>query len=98
MTILNRQNLNYRRSPGVVTEEVQRVILVMEGKMKCIEIQEALGLRHEVHFRNAYLVPALEINCIAMTNPDKPTSSRQKYYLTEKGVKLKADLVKTKHL
>ena len=79
-----------------VTEEVERVILVMQGEMKRIEIQHVLGLRHENHFREAYLLPALKANCIAMTNPDNPKSSQQKYRLTNKGLKLQAHLLKLK--
>jgi len=36
-------------------------------------------------FRNQVLSPLLEENLIEMTIPDKPTSSNQKYRLTEKG-------------
>jgi ATP-dependent DNA helicase RecG len=53
--------------------------------MKRIELQEALGLRHEDYFREAYLVPALAAGLIEMTIPDKATSSKQKYRLTDKG-------------
>jgi hypothetical protein len=73
-----------------------RVVLVMQGEMKRVEIQNALGLRHENYFREAYLLPALQANCIAMTNPDKPKSSRQKYRLTDKGIALQAHLLKMK--
>ncbi len=68
-----------------VTGEVERVVLVMQGEMKRIDIQNALGLHHEDYFRQAYLIPALQAHCVAMTIPDKPKSSRQKYCLTDKG-------------
>lgn len=64
----------------------------MHGEMKRIEIQRALGLHHEDYFCEACLIPALQANCIAMTIPDKPKSSRQKYRLTDKGFKLQTDL------
>ena len=70
------------------------MVLVLEGTMKRTEIQARLGLRHEDHFREAYLVPALEAGYVAMTIPDKPRSSRQKYRLTAKGQSLKAALRK----
>jgi len=70
---------------GEVTGEVERLLLVTRGEMKRIELQEALGLRHEDYFREAYLVPALEAGLIEMTIPDKPRSSKQKYRLTETG-------------
>ena len=49
------------------------------------ELQEALGLKHEDHFRNAYLVPALDAGLVEMTIPDKPRSSKQRYRLTDEG-------------
>ncbi len=70
---------------GEVSEEVQRLVLVMAGDMRRIEMQEALELRHEDHFRDAYLKPALEQEFIEMTLPDKPTSNKQQYRLTKKG-------------
>ena len=36
-------------------------------------------------FRNQVLNPLLKENFIEMTIPDKPTSSKQKYRLTDKG-------------
>jgi hypothetical protein len=47
-----------------------------------------LGLKHEDHFRKAYLVPALKAGLIEMTIPDKPRSSKQKYRLTDMGRKV----------
>jgi len=81
----------------VVTDEVQKLIFVVDDEMKRKEIQDALGLKHEVHFRDAYLTPAMEAKVIEMTIPDKPTSSKQKYRLTSKGIvlaeKLKEDKI-----
>ncbi|MDD5306231.1 MAG: ATP-binding protein [Deltaproteobacteria bacterium] len=70
---------------GEVTGEVARLILVMNGTMKRQEIQAILGLKHEDHFRGAYLVPALDAGFIEMTIPEKPTSRLQRYRLTPKG-------------
>ena len=75
---------------GEVAGEVARVVLVLEGSMKCTEIQARLGLRHEDHFRDAYIVPALEAGYATMIIPDKPRSRGQKYRLTAKGQSLKA--------
>ena len=58
----------------------------MSGEMKRSEIQQALGLKHEDHFRDAYLLPALALGVVEMTQPDKPRSSRQRYRLTPKGM------------
>jgi hypothetical protein len=69
---------------GEVTGEVHRLLKVLVGEMKRTDIQEALALRHEDYFREAYLIPALTAG-IEMTIPGKPTSSKQKYRVTEKG-------------
>lgn len=79
---------------GEVTGEVQRVVLVLQGEMKRAEIQHALGLRHEDYFREAYLLPALQADCVAMTIPEKPRSSLQRYRLTQKGEALRERLLK----
>lgn len=62
-----------------------RLLRAISGEMKRSEIQKALSLKHEEHFRKAYLTPALEAELIEMTIPDKPQSSRQRYRLTAKG-------------
>jgi len=53
--------------------------------MKRREIQAALELKHEDHFREAYLLPALELGGIEMTFPDKPRSPKQRYRITPQG-------------
>ena len=70
---------------GEVTGEVRRLLAVMSGDMKRTEIQQALGLKHEDHFRKVYLLPSLALRAIEMTQPDKPRSSSQRYRLTQQG-------------
>ena len=49
-----------------VTGEV-RLLRVMSGEMTRQHLQEALGLKHENHLREAYLIPALRSGLIEMT-------------------------------
>ena len=70
---------------GEVTGEEIRLLRAMSGEMTRQRIQEALGLKHEDHFRHAYLLPALRAGLIEMTIPDKPRSSKQRYRLTSAG-------------
>jgi len=71
---------------GEVTGEVTRLLEVLvRGPLARKALQEALGLRHEDHFRAVYLVPALEQGLVEMTVPDKPNSRLQKYRLTAVG-------------
>ena len=69
----------------LATGEVVRLISAVNGDMRRQELQELLGLKHEDHFREAYLKPALEAGLIEMTVPDKPRSRLQKYRLTNRG-------------
>ena len=70
---------------GEVTGEVACLLAVINGPMKRQEIQDTLGLKHEEHFREACLIPALHAGLIEMTIPDKPRSRLQKYRLTRTG-------------
>ena len=65
-----------------------RLLRALSGEMARLDIQEALGLKHEGHFRKVYLTPALEAGLIEMTIPDKPRSSKQRYRLTAAGSEL----------
>ena len=48
-------------------------------------LQGALGLADREHFRQTYLLPALDAGLIEMTLPDKPNSRSQRYRLTALG-------------
>jgi ATP-dependent DNA helicase RecG len=67
-----------------VTPEV-RLMAALTGEMSRQQLQAALGLKDDEHFRTAYLVPALRSGLVEMTHPGKPRSSRQRYRLTDKG-------------
>lgn len=68
-----------------VTTEVGRVLEAIRGEVSRRDLQIALGLKNDEHFRKAYLLPALETDYIEMTLPEKPNSRLQKYRLTKKG-------------
>ena len=44
-------------------------------------LMEKLGLKTKEGFRRNYLHPAIEMNLIQMTMPDKPNSRNQRYVL-----------------
>ena len=49
------------------------------------ELMVVVGKTNRNRFRNQEIKPLLEAGWLAMTIPDKPTSSRQKYRITEEG-------------
>ena len=52
---------------------------------KSSEIMELIGLKHWKTFQTNYLNPLLQQGLLAMTIPEKPTSSKQRYITTEAG-------------
>jgi predicted HTH transcriptional regulator len=77
-----------------VTPQVQDLVTVLDGYMNTKEIREKLGLSDREYFRLNYLKPALELGYIAteFANPNHP---KQRYYLTEKGMQVKAIALNT---
>jgi ATP-dependent DNA helicase RecG len=47
----------------------------ISGVMSRAEIQAALGLKGRANFEERYLKPAIEMELIDMTRPDRPRSS-----------------------
>jgi predicted HTH transcriptional regulator len=65
----------------------QVVLLALAREPKPIsDLMAVVGWRHRTKFRDKLLRPLLDSGLIAMTEPDKPTSSRQRYVTTELGI------------
>ena len=70
-----------------VTDEVAKLLAIAaRGEQTRRALQDALGLKHIPHFREAYLLPALATGYLEMTLPDQPNSRLQSYRLTDKGL------------
>lgn len=65
-------------------ETVQKLLEVMEYEIPYTgnALMEKLGLKAKEGFRRNYLHPAIEMNLIRMTIPDKPNSRNQRYVRT----------------
>lgn len=50
-----------------------------------VEFMDALGWKDRTKFRQRFVRPLLEAGLLAMTVPDKPRSSNQRYIITELG-------------
>jgi len=78
---------------GEVTGEVCKLLRVLDlCSLTRTEAQAALELKSQANFRERYLGPTLKLGLIARTIPDKPTSSKQKYRLTDAGKRLLASM------
>ncbi|TVQ84514.1 MAG: Fic family protein [Chromatiaceae bacterium] len=67
------------------TPQVERLLRGIRGEMSREALQQALGLQDRKSFRERYLAPALELDLIEMSVPDKPSSRLQRYRLTDLG-------------
>jgi predicted HTH transcriptional regulator len=68
-----------------VTPEVARLLRACCRPKTRRELQDQLRLKDDDHFRLAYILPALTLDFVEMTIPEKPNSRLQKYRLTAKG-------------
>ncbi len=50
-----------------------------------VDLMQLVGRSDRTKFRDQVLKPLIEEGFLLMTIPDKPTSSKQKYRLTDKG-------------
>jgi len=64
-----------------LSEYVKRLLDAMEYDVpySSLALMEKLGLKSKEGFRRNYLHPAIELNLIRMTIPDKPNSRNQRY-------------------
>ena len=64
-----------------LSEYVKRLLDAMEydTPYTSVALMEKLGLKSKEGFRRNYLHPAIELNLVRMTIPDKPNSRNQRY-------------------
>jgi ATP-dependent DNA helicase RecG len=76
-------------------EQVRLMLISCEKPVMIHELMTVMGLKNRSKFREKYVTPLLKGDILAMTIPEKPTSSRQHYCLTENGRRLLADIRQT---
>ncbi len=79
--ILNELTAQIRKDNEQLTEYTKRLLTIMEYDIPYTRkaLMEKLGLKSREGFRRNYLHPAIEMNLIQMTIPDKPNSRNQRY-------------------
>ncbi len=78
---INKQRL----SSDQVSDQVKRLLSLLKGEMLASDIRSLLKLKHNPTFRKNYLLPAIKLELVEMTQPNSPKSPTQKYRLTLKG-------------
>ena len=82
-----------------VREQVQRLVnVIREDACSFADILKRLHLKGKRNVLMRYLTPAIEGGYVLRAYPDKPNHPNQRYYLSEKGLKLvKRDLNEDKY-
>lgn len=70
-----------------VTEYVKKLLNVMEYEVPYTStvLMEKLGLKSKETFRKNYMNPAMELQLVQMTIPEKPKSRNQRYIRRNRG-------------
>ena len=71
----------------------RRIVELCDAPRGLAEIVDVLGFARRDYFKKRHLDPLIRAGVIAMTNPEKPRASNQRYVLTEAGTALKAHRV-----
>lgn len=79
--ILDDISIQISEKNEYLPESVQKLLEIMEYDVPYAssDLMEKLGLKAREGFRRNYLHPAIEMNMIRMTIPDKPNSRNQRY-------------------
>ena len=74
---------------GTVSEPVQLLINTLgERALGISELQNRLKIKSRRYIHESMLTPAIEGGYVLRSYPDKPSYPKQRYYLSEKGLKL----------
>lgn len=79
---------------GLNWHQVENLLAFAETSRSIKELMELLEWKNRSKFRVKYISPLLDLDLMQMTIPDKPNSSKQQYYLSEKGKQLLERLTK----
>lgn len=83
-------NLSSHQSEQVltVTDEHYKILVLCDVPRALKELRETAGFGSRGYFKANIIDPLLKLGLLQMTVPDKPRSSKQKYRLTENGLRL----------
>ena len=81
---LDDLSVQMREEYGYLPESIRQLLAVMDYDIPytSVELMEKLKLKSREGLRKNYLRPALNLNLIRMTIPDKPNSRNQRYIKT----------------
>jgi len=77
------------QASGQASGQVQILINCIRDKaFSIVELQKRIGIKSRRYVREEMLVPAIKDGYVLLAYPDKPRHPNQRYFLSEKGLKL----------
>ena len=70
---------------GLSWDEVEKLFIALQEPKSMGELKDLYGWSNTTKFKAKYVSPLIEKKIVGMTLPDKPTSPKQKYFLTDSG-------------
>lgn len=77
----------YSLDPALTWDKIEPFLQQVKSPRLLKEILNELGYNDPYYFKKTFINPLIKAGIIAMTIPDKPTSSSQKYVLTSEGTR-----------
>jgi ATP-dependent DNA helicase RecG len=77
---------------GLSWEEVVKLFMALQNQRTMTELKDLYHWANTTKFRTKYITPLIEAQLVGMTFPDKPTSPNQRYFLTDSGKALLANM------
>ena len=67
-------------------QQITQRILKYTSPCSAYQICQEFGFKDVYKFKRDYITPLIEAGLMSMTEPQKPTSPTQKYYITNDGL------------
>ncbi len=74
-------------------EQMAQTMTLLENEMALADLMPITGEKNRTRFKRSILNPLIAAGLVSLTIPEKPTSSKQKYLLTEKGKSLMTQIM-----
>lgn len=79
---------------GLSWDEVEKLFIALQEPKSMVELKELYRWSNTTKFKAKYVGPLIEEQFVGMVMPDKPTSPKQRYYLTDNGKALLANMTR----
>lgn len=77
---------------GLSWDEVVKLFIALQDPKSLTELKQLYSWSNTTKFKIKYVRPLIEAQFVGMTLPNKPTSPNQRYFLTEGGKALLANM------